>query len=246
MDDHWLEAWAERVWVLGVSDPNSESLAQQFLRELKNREAALGEVLPDFAEETLAVAAQAGFLYEAVFSELFYGRYHRWLRGFFSRGLQQERRPLGEAEDLTQELYLAQFPKRLRSYDRDRPFRPYVRQIATNAFTDFIRRRTNRSPAMSLDAIPEPASSPEHHSESSDFQERLEAAVARLPERQRRALALSLEGYKPGDIAKSLPGATLPAVHQLLHKARRSVCHWLRSPQVPGRETSGDKAIRAS
>jgi RNA polymerase sigma-70 factor (ECF subfamily) len=109
-----------------------------------------------------------------------------------------------DAEDAAQDAFLAALD-RLETYDRSRPFGPWLMRIAANAAIDLTRRRAVRK-ADALDERTAASSrSPAHHAQDAEIRERLFAALAELPERQRAAVVLfDVEGYAHAEIAKIL------------------------------------------
>jgi RNA polymerase sigma-70 factor (ECF subfamily) len=109
-----------------------------------------------------------------------------------------------DADDAAQDAFLAALD-RLETYDRGRPFGPWLMRIATNAAIDLTRRRAVRK----ADALDEHAAassrSPAHDAQDAEIRERLFSALAELPDRQRAAVVLfDVEGYAHAEIAKIL------------------------------------------
>jgi RNA polymerase sigma factor (sigma-70 family) len=133
-----------------------------------------------------------------------------------------------EAEDALQATYLNAW----RSLNRGvEPLssRPWLFQIAANVCSSMLRTRLGgaavelRSPET-FDHIPT-------KDEPNDDLLGLSAALAGLPERQRRALLLrDWRGLSYDEIAAEL-GSSYQAVETLLFRARRSVAAGLRSPE---------------
>jgi RNA polymerase sigma-70 factor (ECF subfamily) len=127
-----------------------------------------------------------------------------------------------DADDAAQEAFLSALD-RIETYDRSRPFGPWLMRIATNAAIDLLRRRSVRA-AESLDErLAAPARSPAQDAEAADIRSRLAAALAELPERQRLALTLfDVEGYPHADIAGIL-GIPEGTVRSDVFHARRAL-----------------------
>lgn len=149
--------------------------------------------------------------------------FERWARPLF-RYLERMVRDPGAAEELVQEAFLRVYRARER-YEPDARFSTWLYRIATNLALNELRRPRRRDPHESLDA-------PEGPSLSADSQptdevvdarrraERLEMALAELPERQRAALWLSaVEGLSYAEVADSLD-VSESAVKALVHRAR--------------------------
>jgi RNA polymerase sigma-70 factor, ECF subfamily len=102
------------------------------------------------------------------------------------------------AEDIAQEAFLAAL-QRLDSFDRRRPFRPWLHRIVVNRAVDFVRARTARREVAAA-GLPEPAAA-----ERPALDDELIAALARLGPDQRAVVVLRhLLGYTPGQIAAIL------------------------------------------
>ena len=140
-----------------------------------------------------------------------------------------------EAEDALQATYLNAW-RSLDSGTEPRSSRPWLFQIAANVCSSMLRAGLGgasvelRSPEA-LDRIPTSV-------EANDELLGLSAALAGLPERQRRALLLrDWRGLSYDEIAAEL-GSSYQAVETLLFRARKSVAARLRTPEplaVPAR-----------
>ena len=174
-------------------------------------------------EADLARAAAAGDL--AAFGTL-YDRYERRIYNFCYRLTSST----DDGADATQEAFLKVLERLPKLGDRELDFGAYLFTVARHAsyrVTD-RRRRTETT-----DAPPEPGSgggpepepvAPEDDPERATLlesqQEEIRAANARLPERQREALALrELEGLSYDEIA-DLMGMNRNSVAQLISRAR--------------------------
>jgi RNA polymerase sigma-70 factor (ECF subfamily) len=99
------------------------------------------------------------------------------------------------AEDIAQEAFLAAL-QRLDSFDRQRPFRPWLHRIVVNRAVDFVRTRAARREVAAA-GLPEPAA----HAQPA-LEDETVAALARLGPDQRAVVVLRhLLGYTPGQIA---------------------------------------------
>ena len=102
------------------------------------------------------------------------------------------------AEDIAQEAFLAAL-QRLDSFDRQRPFRPWLHRIVVNRAVDFVRARSARREVAAA-GLPEPEAR-----ESRGLDDDTVAALARLGPDQRAVVILRhLLGYTPGQIANML------------------------------------------
>lgn len=109
-----------------------------------------------------------------------------------------------DANDAAQEGFLSAW-QAIGRYDPKRAFRPWLMQIVVNAARDLRRRRRVRA-AEPLDHVAAAArDNPAREAGASDLGEKLRAALATLPERQRLAVVLfDAEGYPQAEIAKML------------------------------------------
>jgi RNA polymerase sigma-70 factor, ECF subfamily len=169
---------------------------------------------PAAAEARLTREAASGS--EAARGELFrrhWARAHQaaWLITHDAQG----------AEDVAQEAFLAAFA-RLDSFDRRRPFGPWLHRIVVNRAIDFTRARTARRevgadvPAAAVEEAP-----------AVD----VVAALARLGPEQRAVVVLRhLLGYSPGEIAGllDLPRGT---VNSRLRRALDALAELLQEEQ---------------
>jgi RNA polymerase sigma-70 factor (ECF subfamily) len=109
-----------------------------------------------------------------------------------------------DADDAAQEGFLSAWTN-IGRYDPGRAFRPWLMQIVVNAARDLRRRRRVRA-TEPLDTVPAKArEDPAREAGNTDLGERLKAALATLPERQRLAVTLfDAEGYSQAEIARML------------------------------------------
>ncbi len=109
-----------------------------------------------------------------------------------------------DADDAAQEGFLSAW-QAIRRYDPKRAFRPWLMQIVVNAARDLRRRRRVRA-AEPLDHVAAAArDDPAREVGALDLGDKLRAALATLPERQRLAVVLfDAEGYPQAEIAKML------------------------------------------
>ena len=107
------------------------------------------------------------------------------------------------AEDITQEAFLAAI-RRLETFDRRRPFGPWLHRIVVNRAIDSVRARQLRGEAELGEAV-----APQRSAEVSDG---TVAALACLTPEHRAVIVLRyLLGYTPGEIAGllNLPRGTV-------------------------------------
>jgi RNA polymerase sigma-70 factor (ECF subfamily) len=114
-----------------------------------------------------------------------------------------------EAEDLAQEIFL-KVSQSLERYDRHRPFRPWLLQVARNHAIDNHRSHwRERKATIELDALPvAPGSRPatqEHRVLTGERRHLIERGLAELPEPLRDAVVLrDLDGLDYDEIAQVL------------------------------------------
>ena len=131
-----------------------------------------------------------------------------------------------EAEELTQEVYLAalQGLDRFRGSDHSALF-AWLFQIARNKLADHLRRRYNR-PASVLDeaaAVPDKAPGPEEEAMRGEDVKAVRDALAELTPEQRDVMVYKyVLGYDNAETARMV-GRNTNAVNQLHHRALRSM-----------------------
>ena len=109
-----------------------------------------------------------------------------------------------DADDAAQEGFLSAW-QAIDRYDPRRAFRPWLTQIVVNAARDLRRRRRVRTTEMLDHVSAASRDDPAREVGAMDLGERLNAALATLPERQRLAVVLfDAEGYPQAEIAAML------------------------------------------
>ena len=127
-----------------------------------------------------------------------------------------------DADDAAQDAFLSALD-RIETYDPTRPFGPWLMRIATNAGIDLLRRRAVRKVELLDESLAAASQSPARDAEQAELRQRLAAALAALPERQRVAIALfDLEGYPHAEIAEVL-GIPEGTVRSDVFHARRKL-----------------------
>ena len=124
-----------------------------------------------------------------------------------------------DAEDAVQEGFLRAY-QALDRFDAAQSFGAWVNRIVANAALDLSRRRKVRAADELSDAY---ASAFRDPAEDSELRERLQSALATLPERARAVLVLhDIEGFTHAEIGELLgiPGGT---ARSDLHHARRKL-----------------------
>jgi RNA polymerase sigma-70 factor, ECF subfamily len=184
----------------------------------KRQPAAEREVVADaaeeraFAERRFVVAARNGD------TEAFAGlvRMHQRRAYAVARAIVLSHE---DAEDAVQEGFMHAY----RALDRfvvGQSFGAWLHRIVANAALDLTRRRRVRD----ADELPETVASPfRDPAEDRDRRERLDAALARLTERQRAVIVLhDVEGFKHGEIGTML-GIPEGTSRSDLHHARAAL-----------------------
>lgn len=127
-----------------------------------------------------------------------------------------------DADDAAQDAFLSALD-RIETYDRARPFGPWLMRIATNAAIDMIRRRNVRRTEVLEEGLAAGPESPARDAERAELRHRVKQALATLPERQRAAVTLfDLEGYAHAEIA-ALLGIPEGTVRSDVFHARRKL-----------------------
>ncbi len=134
-----------------------------------------------------------------------------------------------DAEDVTQETF-SRLAKYLDRWDSQRPLEPWLVAIAGNRCRSYLARRRSWQP---LAATAEPVTEGTRQSQAADsLHEELRLALAKLPERQRRAFQLFHErSLSYAEIAEQLQ-CPLGTVKTLVHRARGGLIEQLRQREV--------------
>jgi RNA polymerase sigma factor, sigma-70 family len=122
-----------------------------------------------------------------------------------------------DAEDAVQEGFLRAY-QALDRFDAGQGFGAWLNRIVANAALDLARRRKVRTAEELSDAIPSPFRDP---AEDGELRQRLEGALAELPDRARAVIVLhDIEGFTHAEIGDMLgiPGGT---ARSDLHHARQ-------------------------
>jgi RNA polymerase sigma-70 factor (ECF subfamily) len=131
-----------------------------------------------------------------------------------------------EAPDLCQEVFLVAARKRAGFDGRSAPY-TWLNGILRNLVRDKHKKRTRRGLRL-LSAEPTPVPDPERTLSSQQDRQRLRAAVAELPERQREVVQLYyLQEHTVSDVAEALSLAA-GTVKSRLFEARRTLRHALQ------------------
>jgi RNA polymerase sigma-70 factor (ECF subfamily) len=185
------------------------------------REATVDERSTPEEERQLLERVRAGET--AAFDELI----RRYLRPAFAiayRVLKQRE----DAEDVAQESLLAVL-ETIHRFDTSRPFGPWLYRIVTNRALNARKSRSIRQAEPVAEEMVAPGESPEDATERSEARDRLERALAGLPERQALIVRLfELEGLSSVEIGSMLDLSD-GTVRWHLHQARGALREALRA-----------------
>jgi RNA polymerase sigma-70 factor (ECF subfamily) len=143
-------------------------------------------------------------------------------------------RDLDEAEDLAQNVFLRVFQSASR-YQASAKFSTWIFTIARRLCLNEIRRRA-RHPAQSLDSSQhgDPDQAPRQYPDNKSFsppqaflhrelEQKIQQALAALPDKQRLAIALCREEDLSYEDIASVLGCSLPAAKSLIHRGRETL-----------------------
>jgi RNA polymerase sigma-70 factor (ECF subfamily) len=129
-------------------------------------------------------------------------------------------RLLGNAEDArdaAQEVFL-RLHRSLPSVDASRDAGPWLYRVTANVATDMLRTRRTMVP---IDTVPLASRTPQYNGRD------IEAALARLPEKERAAIVLrDIEGLSTAEVAEAL-GSSETTVRSQISTARVKLRAWL-------------------
>lgn len=127
-----------------------------------------------------------------------------------------------EAEDVTQEVFLRVWRQAPAWKPGVAKFDTWMHRVALNLCYDRLRRRRETPEADPPDR-PDPGPGPDRGLQAADAGRAVEAAMARLPPRQREAIVLC-HYQELGNIeAAELMGVSVEALESLLSRARRAL-----------------------
>ena len=143
-------------------------------------------------------------------------------------------RDLTEAEDLAQNVFI-QIHKSAARYEVSSKFSTWLFTIARNLCLNEIRRRS-RHPAESMDAPhPEQEDQPRHQLEDKrtfsppdtllqgELEQKVEEALAGLPDNQRMAILLCRQDELSYEEIAAVLGCSLSATKSLIHRGRETL-----------------------
>ncbi|AKS43013.1 RNA polymerase sigma factor [Wenzhouxiangella marina] len=125
------------------------------------------------------------------------------------------------AEELYQEICFALWSARERIEGADHP-RAYVARIAMNQAVSHVRREVQTPDIVEARDDADPSAGPEDNLNRLHRQQLLLAAVRQLPLNWRQPVTLTLEGFKPAEIAYVM-GTSANTVSLRLSRARKAL-----------------------
>lgn len=160
-----------------------------------------------------------------------------------------------DAEDLTQEAYLRAY-RSFGTYNRQLPFESWFFRILSNLFIDLMRRRPKLKP-LSLDQpvgeeehddnmllqIPDEQANPERNLMDQVMDEKLQTALAALPDAFRAAVLLcDVEGKTYEEIAQIM-GSSIGTVRSRIHRGRTLLRRAMVTPAKGAAKTENTKSL---
>lgn len=166
--------------------------------------------------------------------ELLVERYRQPVMNFATRLVQDST----EAEDLAQAVFV-QVYKSAERYETSAKFTTWLFTITRNLCLNEIRRRS-RHPTETLDALPGDDDHPPRQFEErkttsppdallhGELNDKVEQAIAALPENQRAALLLCQQDELSYEEIAKVVGCSLSATKSLIHRARETLKQQLK------------------
>nr|WP_179401498.1 RNA polymerase sigma factor [Burkholderia guangdongensis] len=127
-----------------------------------------------------------------------------------------------EAEDVAQEAFMRIWRQAPHWKTGDAKFDTWLHRVALNLCYDRLRGH-REEPAETLPDAPDPAAAPDARLDARARDERVRAALAALPARQREALVLTYYQELSNIDAAGLMGISVDALESLLARARRTL-----------------------
>ncbi len=127
-----------------------------------------------------------------------------------------------EAEDVAQEAFLRTWKQAPRWKSGEARFDTWLHRVVLNLCYDRLRGQ-REEPVDELPDRPDPGASPDMRLEGRARDDRVRAALAALPARQREALVLNYYQELSNIEAAALMGITVDALESLLARARRGL-----------------------
>lgn len=173
---------------------------------------------PEPEDGELARSAQAG---DKDAFELLVRRYYRSVLALVTAHLSAS----ADVEDTVQDAFLRALDH-IQMFDPRRPFAPWLYQVARNVARN-SQRRAGRQQTAALSSVEATAKStapgPAENLERSELHRLVNAAIERLPERQRTAFRLfDVEDYSAAEVGKMM-GLGAATVRSNVYHARRAL-----------------------
>lgn len=154
-----------------------------------------------------------------------------------------------EAQDVAQETFVRVWKQAPHWREGEARFDTWLHRVAMNLCYDRLRTRRDvvdeEAADRLIDETVPPAGEPEAALEARQHGERVRAALAALPPRQREALVLTYYQELSNAQAASLMGLSVDALESLLVRARRGVRAQLaQGERVPEPETASGRRKR--
>lgn len=130
-------------------------------------------------------------------------------------------RHASDHDDLLQDVLVALW-RALPSFRGESSERTFVFRVAHNRALTFRARRRPHDPLPEADLVADPRPGPDIELDRAQRRELLAAAIRRLPEAQRQAVMLHLEGFSPSEIAE-MQGTSENNVAVRLTRARQAL-----------------------
>jgi len=147
-----------------------------------------------------------------------------------------------QAEEATQKLFIG-LPAAIKRYDLERPFLPWLYQIAVRRAIDEVRRDKKRRPEIPIDHfdhfhdLPSVSPSPEEEAEQSETKDVLWNAIGKLRPNDRAVVVLRyFDGFTGDEMAEILdckPGTVRSRLNTALHCLRESLSELDDPPDPP-------------
>jgi RNA polymerase sigma-70 factor, ECF subfamily len=142
-------------------------------------------------------------------------------------------------EDAAQETFLRAL-RAIERYDADRPFAPWLYQIARNVARNHrASEAVRRTEALPMDGPRAPDPTPDAAAEQAAIRARIEEEILRLPEQRRTAFRLvHVDGMKPEEAGR-LMGVSAGTVRSHVHHARKQLREALDDYASMSRDNGG-------
>lgn len=141
-----------------------------------------------------------------------------------------------EAEDVAQEAFMRIWKQAPQWRTGDAKFDTWLHRVALNLCYDRLRGRRDE-PADTLPDVPDLAEPPDQQIDARSRDQRVRAALAALPGRQREALVLTYYQELSNQEAAGLMGISVDALESLLARARRTLRTQLAG-EVAGKDSA--------